>query len=172
MIWIGLVIGVFIYACRKEYSFACEYREKFNIADVLISCLFPLLFVFTLFLLTHIWVDNSLNVNYELEESTPIYALQDGVSFVSCTNNSGGSSVAYLIESEDGKSIKTTSSDKTFFVESSDAPPRVDIYKAHLAENWQYLFFNNDLLSMLSDKKYVFTVPPGSISVNYQVDLK
>lgn len=174
MVWIGVVVFVIIYACRKGYTDQHKQAEWFDMEDVIYFCRLPLFFIAGFVLIAHLLYVCLLpsSLGYEIEESLSVYALQDSISYVSCSNADGDPRVAYLIESEDGKSIKTTSSDKTFFVESSEVQPRVDIYKVHIVENWQYLFLNNSLLNLFAEKKYIFTIPPGSIAVDYQVDLE
>jgi len=109
---------------------------------------------------------------YVLEESVPVYALQDNC-YVSLTGNAN--ELTYLVKEEYGFRTKslTQNSKNVYFEYIDDSESSCLETRAKLfLEGWWNIFVNPPKSHRAVDRIHVFKIPEGSIKQEYNVDMQ
>ena len=121
--------------------------------------------LFSLLLLVPI---EATGVRVSYTEEYPLYAVKNHSYVTARSNTNNAQTYSYVLENEKGKHIESITSDDVYIVESDDVPSLV-IHKSEIDPRYDWF------LIAKSDPHidyYTFTVPEGSVTYEYDIDLK
>lgn len=119
-----------------------------------------------------IFCSPSVNVDYTLIDTQPIYALEDNIThngryYLGSGTKNGDAAYFYVIEDDWGIKIESKDTDYAYIVYDNEESPRVEIYDGKWANPFIKMlgFFN-------PEDRYKFYVPEGTITTNMNIDLQ
>lgn len=104
---------------------------------------------------------------HEFLRKEPIYALEDNTRTYVWRSGSTNHEELYFITEDDLGFVPKSINAKKCHIQYTEEDPYIAIYKNHFPNKiLDFLFFNMD------PRHYIFHVPYGSISSNFNIDLK
>lgn len=115
---------------------------------------------------------SSVEVDYTLIDTQPIYALQDNIThsshyYVGSGVKDGDAAYFYVTKDDWGMKINSKGTDYSYIIYDNDEEPRVEIYDGKWA---------NPIIKLLGfigpKSRYKFYVPEGTMTTNMNIDLQ
>lgn len=114
----------------------------------------------------------SVNVDYTLVDTKPIYALEDNITnngyyYLGSGTKDGDAAYFYVVEDDWGMKVESKDTDYSYIIYDNDEEPHVEIYDGE---------WSNPLIKALGfigpENRYKFFVPEGSMTSNINIDLQ
>lgn len=154
-------------------------KKKFHLEDfiegVILSIMSGILLSVLTLIVAHAIGSCLLPVSEQVAvEKIPVYALQDNL-YLGVKKNSSSCEITYLAEEEFGLQVKTLSqysSDIYFNYVEEGEEPCLEIHQEEFVHGWWDYIVVPAKRSIHLDRRYVFKIPEGSITHDYNIDLQ